>query len=298
MFEKIVVGYDGSDQARDALALGRLIAGTTGGELIAASVWESLGHLPPIAFGRWQEFARDQAGRTAAEAGDGTRPEVVESTSAARGLHDLAEREHADLIVVGSSHLGRAGRALAGTVGVSLLHGSPCPVAVAPTGFRDSSDTEIRVVGVGYDGQPEADVALGGAIELAKAAGASLRIVTVARPPASGFEGKGYIQEGRAELAAAVKESMQEVLDRGLASVPPNVDASGALITDSQDPHGDDIDLMVLGSRGYGPARRVLVGSNSARLLTAAPCPAIVFPRGTKAPAPEEANGATSKAVR
>lgn len=298
MFDKIVVGYDGSDQARDALALGRLIADPTGGELIAASVWESVSQLPRIAFGRWQEYAREQTGRTAAEAGGDTRPEVIESTSAARGLHELAERENADLIVVGSSHLGRAGRALAGTVGVSLLHGSPCPVAVAPAGFRDLSGTEIRVIGVGYDGQPEADVALGGAIELARATGASLRILTVARPPASGFEGKGYIQQGREELAAAVKEEMQQVLDRGIATVPPDVEATGSLITDSQDPDDEDIDLMALGSRGYGPARRVLLGSNSARLLTAAPCPAIVFPRGISAPAEERTNGVTSGAER
>ena len=70
------------------------------------------------------------------------------------------------------------------------------------------------------------------------------------------------------------------------------------MITDSQDPDDEGIDLMVLGSRGYGPARRVLLGSNAARLLSAAPCPAIVFARGSSAPAEKRTNGVTAGAER
>ena len=80
--------------------------------------------------------------------------------------------------------------------------------------------------------------------------------------------------------------------------MPPDVEATGSLITDSQDPDDEGIDLMVLGSRGYGPARRVLLGSNAARLLSAAPCPAIVFPRGTAAPVHERTNRVTAGAER
>ena len=299
MFKKIVIGYDGSDQARDALALGRLMADVTGAELIAAGVWEQLGDLPRIAFGRWQEYAREQARDVAAKAGDDVRAEAVESTSPARGLHDLAEDEDADLIVVGSSHRGRVGKALAGTVGVSLPHGSPCPVAVAPSGFRDA-EPRLDVIGVGYDGEAEADLALAGAVELARANGASLRILTVARPPESGFEGKGYIQAGREELAKAIWEQMQSALDRAVASVPAEVETSGVLITDSYEVLGDQdgIDLMMLGSRGYGTAERVLLGSNAARLLRSAPCPAIVFPRGAKAPTAAETSQVTAGADR
>ena len=45
----------------------------------------------------------------------------------------------AALIVVGSTHTGRAGRVLPGSTGERLLHGSPCAVAVVPTDYRDSA---------------------------------------------------------------------------------------------------------------------------------------------------------------
>lgn len=285
MFKKIVIGYDGSDQARDAVAFAQLLARTTGAELVAAAVWHPLSGMPnPAPYGRYEELEREQTGRTAEEVGGVARTEVVRSHSTAGGLHDLAEREAADLIVVGSSHRSRAGRTLAGTVGVGLLNGSPAAVAVAPAGFRDTRGEPPHVIGVGYDGGAESEAALEGAIELARAMGARLHVLTVARPPESGFEGKGYQQAGREELVAAVTDRMREVLDRALASVPDDIEADGELITDTQDMlgHRDGIELMVLGSRGYGPARRVMLGSSSAQLLRDAPCPAIVFPRGAK----------------
>ena len=42
----------------------------------------------------------------------------------------------------------------------------------------------------------------------------------------------------------------------------------------------EGIDLMLVGSRGYGPMGRVLLGSVSSQLMHAAPCPVIVVPRG------------------
>jgi nucleotide-binding universal stress UspA family protein len=43
------------------------------------------------------------------------------------------------------------------------------------------------------------------------------------------------------------------------------------------------LDLLVVGSRGYGPLRAVLLGSVSRRLMTEAHCPVIVVPRGVEA---------------
>jgi nucleotide-binding universal stress UspA family protein len=37
-------------------------------------------------------------------------------------------------------------------------------------------------------------------------------------------------------------------------------------------------DLLVAGSRGYGPVMRVLIGSVSTQLLHKAPCPVLVVP--------------------
>jgi hypothetical protein len=43
------------------------------------------------------------------------------------------------------------------------------------------------------------------------------------------------------------------------------------------------LDLLVCGSRGYGPVRGVLLGSVTRRVIGEAHCPVIVLPRGVKA---------------
>ena len=42
----------------------------------------------------------------------------------------------------------------------------------------------------------------------------------------------------------------------------------------------ENLDLLVCGSRGYGPVRAVLLGGVSRRLTAEAQCPVIVVPRG------------------
>jgi nucleotide-binding universal stress UspA family protein len=49
------------------------------------------------------------------------------------------------------------------------------------------------------------------------------------------------------------------------------------------------VDLMVLGSRGYGPVRAVLLGSVSATVLGSAPCPVLVTPRSAVGDVPPTA---------
>jgi nucleotide-binding universal stress UspA family protein len=39
------------------------------------------------------------------------------------------------------------------------------------------------------------------------------------------------------------------------------------------------VDLLVLGSRGFGPVMRLLIGSVSSRVIRRAPCPVLVVPR-------------------
>jgi nucleotide-binding universal stress UspA family protein len=44
----------------------------------------------------------------------------------------------------------------------------------------------------------------------------------------------------------------------------------------------ENLDLLVCGSRGYGPLRAVLLGGVSRRLAADARCPVIVLPRGVE----------------
>jgi hypothetical protein len=67
-------------------------------------------------------------------------------------------------------------------VGVALLHGAPCAVAIAPRGYREHAH-EIRAIAVGFDGSAESGLALMAASELAAATGATLKLISVAEPP-------------------------------------------------------------------------------------------------------------------
>ena len=139
MYRNVIVGYDGSAQADDAVALAKQVADATGGSLTLATVFylnSKLGGRDPILEDVEAEQTR-KLDEVASAAGAGT--EIIVSTSAARGLHWLAEKRDADLIVVGSAHHGRAAQVFAGNVGVALLHDSPCAVAIAPHGYAEAT---------------------------------------------------------------------------------------------------------------------------------------------------------------
>lgn len=283
MYRKILVGYDDSDQAKDALALGKQLADATGAALVVAGVFQ----FDPVWGGfdrRFREAEAEYARKIEKAArAVGAEPEAFPSSSPARGLHELAEEISADLILVGSAHHGRLGQTLAGNVGVALLHGSPCAVGIAPRGYREESEDGITAVVVGVDGSDESAHALRDASRLAADTGAQLKLVAVAEPPPIAA-GKGG-NAGRHELTEAIQEEMRKRLVDARGTVPESIDAEAALVT------GDPVEalvgaagapgtLLLVGSRGYGPLRRVLLGSVATQLVRSAPCALIVTPRG------------------
>lgn len=288
MYRKIIVGYDGSDQARDGLALSRLLARTTEATLLVTHVFK---RDVPLASG-WEKY--EEAMRLNAEklfSGAASMLEDVEvetraigSSSAAWGLQDLAEAEGADLIVLGSSHRGRVGRVLMGTVSDRLFHGAPCAVAVAPRDFRDRTDGALRVIGVAFDGSPESKAALAAAVRLGEKASTTLRIFAVAESDIFlGYTGTP-LADYRTELFRAQKEHLQREIAKALEGLPRELRAAGEVLSgDAAETLAskaeEGIGLLVLGSRGYGPVRRVLLGSVSSKLARSTPCPLLVVPR-------------------
>ena len=133
--------------------------------------------------------------------------------SVSRGLQQVAADEGALAIVVGPSHRGRVGRIVPGSVGTRLLHGAPCPVAVAPNGFWSEGHAPIRRIGVGYVGPPEGEEALHAAVGLAAATGASVRALGVVEPAVATAAvplGLGYVEREectRADLAEGLRHA-------------------------------------------------------------------------------------------
>jgi nucleotide-binding universal stress UspA family protein len=285
VYRKIIVGHDLHDGGDDALVLGRQLAEGSEAKLVVAGVFP-FGMLPH-GF-EWREEEQKIAAEIErlAEAA-GAEPEAIPSSSPARGLHDLAEETGADLIVVGSSRHSSAHQVLAGNVGLGLLHGSPCAVAIAPRGYRQRAGDTIRTIAVGFDGSEESSVALRDALELARETQANLKILAVAELPPIVYGKGGRAREGWAELREAIEQQLRMQLDEAVASIPDDVMTEASLVSGDPavtlaDAGGAPGTILVLGSRAYGPARRVLLGSVSAALVKAAPCPLLVHPRGVK----------------
>jgi nucleotide-binding universal stress UspA family protein len=281
----IVVGYDGRLEGRDAVSLGASLAMTLGEPLLVASVYQS----PETALGLSASALRAQAERIAAEGASSAPAELerrsiaVLGRSPAQGLHDFAEEERPTALVVGSSHRGPLGRVISGRVASRLFAGSPCPVAVAPRGYARRSETRLRSIGVGFDDSPESWNAIQRAAALALATGATLRVIhalqPVAAPPMAPHESERLTRELQAHRELA--------LNRAAASVSKELHAETSLLVGDpvlvlEQEAGRGLDLLVLGARGYGPLRRVLLGSVSTEVVCHSPCPVLVVPRSVE----------------
>jgi nucleotide-binding universal stress UspA family protein len=290
---KIIVGYDGSDQAQDGLALSRVFAKATRATLLVAHVFRHDVVLTP-GWEQYEEAALANAEKLLSDAASMLEDVEVETrasrgSSAAAGLQDLAEAEGADMIVLGSSHRGRIGRVLMGTVSDRLFHGASCAVAIAPHGFSDRTDAALRVIGVAFDGSPESRAALTEAARLGEAASATLRIFAVAESDI--FFGYSAMPsaEDQAELFRSQKEHLEREISKALEELPRELRAAGEVLSgDAAEKLAskaeEGVDVLVMGSRGYGPARRVLLGSVSSEMARSAPCPLLVVPRTAESP--------------
>jgi nucleotide-binding universal stress UspA family protein len=284
---KIIVGVDQSEGSDDAIALASSLAGITGAELILVNAFPYDTH-PSRALNRefenlLREGSHELLERLRSDLGDDSvEVKATANPSPAHGLHDLAEKEDAALIVVGSTHTGRAGRVLPGSTAERLLHGSPCPVAVAPKGYAQRSGDAPGTIGCGFDGSRSAHRALQAAQRIAATTGARLRVIRAFQPltydvsprdvPMGGIAYNDKLEQRAAkELEAAVAKLDGEPRAEGIFGVG---NAAEILAQASE-----QLDLLLVGSRGYGPLHSVLVGGVAGRVVREAACPVIVLPR-------------------
>lgn len=277
---KLLVGYDGSDGGRDALELTRVLA-EAGGALVLVVTVLPYGPLP-IPYEILEEEEAERAEPLFEEAKKLLGDVEVETRafgggSAAGVINDLAEREKADTIVVGSPHRGSVGRTLIGSVADGLLHGAPCEVVVAPQGYAGEQHGPFRTIAVAYDDTREAKAALKRAEAIALACRATIVVYTVSAPPAVVPGAAGYTPAIPPEAGSIVTRTVKGVDERLAATGRALGGVPGPAIVEACEQVGAD--LLVAGSRGYGPVMRVLLGSVSTQLAHKAPCPVLVVPR-------------------
>lgn len=287
--KKFVVGIDGSENATDALVLANRLT-SEADELIAVFV-HPYGKLAGfLGEGEREQAVRDVANKSYEAIRENLDPNVgremrlVSSPTAAEGLMSVAEREQADAIVVGPSHNAEPGRLLAGGTAETLLSGASTPVAVAPRGLESNGEGTVRI-GCGFDGSAESVAALGWAFDLSRSLEATLIATAVFEPVAfGGVSVSGAF--GTRSANSALREVLTERLEAAVSELGDEVEVETRTV--NGDPAAEltswaeDLDLLVLGSRGYGPIRSVLLGSVSRTLVRGLPCSVVVLPRGAE----------------
>ena len=280
-----MVGFDRSDQARDALKLGTTFADIFGAQLVVAVVNEL--HVFDSEMPGAEERAAYLAETLELAAkhldGRGFQGEAI-SGSVPQFLELIASHVSADVIVVGSTHRGGIGRVVPGSAGERLLAGAPCPIAIAPNGYAEHGAHQLKRIGVGVDSEEESKAALRLANGIATASDGSIRLIAVA--PLLQYVTPGPVSKASPGYVRFARGHFAEELKRAKASSSPSLEVTEVLgegdpaqVLCEQSSH---LDLLVLGSRGYGPLRRVFLGGVASKVIRGASCPVLITPRSAE----------------
>jgi nucleotide-binding universal stress UspA family protein len=286
MTRPILAGADGTGSGLDAVAFGARLATAISSPLVVACVCPDEALVAGAEGGTEEpqqqatsilEAARDVVGDLPADF------RTVVSTSPARGLAELAEEEGVEAVVVGSTHRGPVGRVMSGSTAERLLHGTGCPVAVAPRGYRRHRSKPIEAIGAAFTDTPEGHEAVRVAADLAGTAHLSLTVYSVVTLHSNWLRPVA-VQPDATVVPEEIRRAYSEPLDRVVADLSDGVRATGELlfgeVVDELSMAAErDVDLLVCGSRGYGPVRRVLLGTVSSALVRQASVPTLVVPR-------------------
>jgi nucleotide-binding universal stress UspA family protein len=286
LITRIAAGIDGFPEGRDAAALAQSLAGATGAELMLVAV-HCMAPLPmPPALS--SRSLRKQSDLELREVRDslapGARTLTATDPSVARALHRVVQRHHRDLLVVGSSRQGADGCVRIGKRTRQLLCHFECALAVAPRGLYANPSRDIGRIGVGYDASPESESALALAASIAGGAGAELHVQGIVDDRIPLF--------GRSALSRFVEVEWNEVIGTEMVNLRARAVAAGERIGAPLDVGvargrpanvllelSEHVDLLVIGSRRWGPTARVLLGSTGEALMHDAACAVLAIPR-------------------
>jgi nucleotide-binding universal stress UspA family protein len=276
MFKNVLVGVDGRTNGRDAVALARHLTDPDG-KLTLAHVRDGELHpahaITPGMLAEEREASAQMLTDERAAAGIDAELVSIVALDAGRGLHEQAEEQNADLLVVGSCSHGVLGRAMLGDDTRAALNGAPCAVAIAAAGYAESPAPLARI-GVAYNESPESKAALAVARGLAAAGGATVRALEVVTIPTIAYTGLMP-----PVIGDSIEVMVHEANSRLKALADVEARAVYGLTGEELAEFGDEVDILVVGSRSYGPVRRLVLGSTSTYLERHARCSLVVLPR-------------------
>ncbi|MGH2911269.1 MAG: universal stress protein [Solirubrobacteraceae bacterium] len=283
MFKRIVVGYASDEAGRDALRLTAKLAALLASEVTIVYPYSPL--LCSVPADAAEERIREKV-RAAVPDSEGLAQATYHWSSSPwpiHALHSMASYEDAELIVIGAAREG-----IAGHLHISLIermvHGAPCAVAVAPAGYAEGEPPNPRRIGVGFADTDEGKAALRLGAEIAERLDGELEVIAGSGLGASltayAFA-SALLPEVEDELYAETKAKLEQAIAELAQSVPVQMNVKRGEPSRLLAECSEHMDLLLLGSRAYGPLRHVLLGSVSATVIRESRCPVLVIPRGT-----------------
>lgn len=302
-YKTIVVGIDFTDLGELALAAAADFAGRMGAERLhlvhvvpMPPSWSVL--AAPVDVGpfelAWDRAFKLQEQRLREISVPKLRARLTHEIrlgGAAKELVRAAADAHADLVVVAGQRRSGVERTLFGSVASALLRAAHCPVWVVGADRPGTKPFERVLAAV--DASPVAERVLAHATALAAAAKGVVHVFSVhevrsiieAAEAAPGSWGRdANLTEVLEGLDAQYRQRIVALVDR--ARVPEvrvelDVVSGGtparALLAVASSTHPD---LVVLGTSGHGAWKRMFLGSTATKVVTEAPCPALVIPAG------------------
>jgi len=277
----VVVGVDGSDGATSSLQWAVGVGDRRGWPVRAVLAWGYLDQhsvgLPTFNPDYGEPEAKAALAAFVAEAvGEdvGGIEQAVVNDLPARALLD--QTDGAELLIVGARGLGGWRGLLMGSVSQHCLHHSEVPVAVV----REDVSTRRtfgRVV-VGVDGSETSAAALEWAVAEAASRGAQLEVVhtwqlVVGPSPYVAMDPEPYEDAARGVMDEVLARVDTSVLGAEVIRTVVPGSARATLIDAAS-----EADLAVVGARGMGGFRGMLLGSVSHALARHAACPVVVIP--------------------
>jgi nucleotide-binding universal stress UspA family protein len=276
----ILAAFDPVSEDMAPVWLAAAVASRTGAPLIVGAVSASGDSIDRAAGAQDGEDLPTDAEAEAAlvrvtgtllDAGIAAQTVSFAASTAPRGLAFGAMELGAAMLVAGSHTGAPDGRVAPGSTASRLLAGTPCAVAIAPPGWDRARP--LTTIAAAFVDSAEGRAALHAAHAIARRAARELRVLTAVRPRA--WMGDADEDELRVAAEQAAGESAYSLLGERV-----DVDAAVGEPAEVLLAAAAEVDLLVLGSRAYGPEPAALLGGVSRVLTGQAACPVVVLARG------------------
>lgn len=283
---RYVVGCTEDKRGREAislaLALSRSLAAPTHAEIDLVHI---LPGVPPAAAATrservYQEFLEQTAQKWMDRAlalvpsSMVARTHIRFAASMAEGLLEAVSAFKADLVVVGAASTGPLRRFTVGSVANALLHSSPVPVALAPSGYFPPR--EITRITCALGTRTGADSVLEAAVDSAAVRHVPLRLISLVAMDGEKHHGD-RIEAAREHARQTLETAIAGVRNRTIVTADVAQGRSTEAAVDALD--WDESEIVLLGSSRLAERSRIFLGSTANKMLRALPVPIVVIPR-------------------